>query len=100
LKREERRLLQSHSGLVIKIGESTVYAKTVYAKTSKQRLVTKSSTEAELVCASDGVPIIYYIRDWLLEKTVDQINLFQDNMSTIYLINNEKSSPSRRAWFT
>jgi hypothetical protein len=39
---------------------------------------------------SDAVPIIYYIRDWFLEKhlMVDQINVFEDNMSTIHLVNN------------
>ena len=76
---------KSHSGLVIQVGNSTIYS-----KTSKQKIVTTSSTEAELVCASDAIPIVYYIRDWLLEKNVEiiQVNLMQDNLSTIQLINN------------
>jgi hypothetical protein len=45
---------KSHSGLVIKVGDCTIYS-----KTSKQKIVTTSSTEAELACASDGRQIIY-----------------------------------------
>jgi hypothetical protein len=83
---------KSHSGLIIQIGDSTIYW-----KSSKQRIVTKSSTEAELVCASDALSIMYYIRDWLLEKNiaVKEINLFQDNKSTIYLIENDQSNSLR-----
>jgi hypothetical protein len=46
-------------------------------KTNKQKLVTKSSCEAELVSASDAIPMVCNIRDWINEKglTVPQINL-------------------------
>ena len=53
-----------------------------------RKLVTKFSTEAELVCASDAISFMYYIRDWLLEKGINitGINLMQDNKSTIILL--------------
>ena len=56
--------------------------------------MTKSSTEAELVCASDAISFMYYIRDWLLEKGINitGINLLQDNKSTVYLIENENTN--------
>jgi hypothetical protein len=66
-------------------------------KTNKQKLVTKSFCEAELVSASDAIPMVCYIRDWINEKglTGPQINLLQDNMSTISLITNEAQGSMR-----
>jgi hypothetical protein len=40
---------KSHSGAVIALGKGPVHA-----KTSKQKIVTKTSTDAEMVCASDS----------------------------------------------
>lgn len=83
---------KSHSGLVVKVGTSSIVM-----KTNKQKLVTKSSCEAELVSASDAIPMVCYLRDWLKEKglIVPKINLLQDNMSTISLITNEVQGSMR-----
>lgn len=68
--------IPSHSGLVIKFGKTTVFF-----KSTKQKLVTKSSGEAELVAATDIFPAMCYVRDWLLEKgmQVMKMILYQDN---------------------
>jgi hypothetical protein len=48
---------RSHSGLVVKVGSSSIVM-----KTNKQKLVTKFSCEAELVSASDAIPMVCYIK--------------------------------------
>lgn len=83
---------KSQSGIIIKIGNSTIYA-----KSSKQNIVTKSSTEAEIVSASDGYSILCFVRNWLQEKNIkiNNINLFQDNINTIKLLTNTNNISMR-----
>ena len=79
---------RSHSGVTISLGKGSLLS-----KSSKQRIVTKSSTEAELVAASDSIPIAYYFRDILQDLGYDTtIILLQDNVSTIQLIKNGSTS--------
>jgi hypothetical protein len=83
---------KSHSGLCITIGSGPIIA-----KSSKQRLVTKSSTEAELVAESD------FASDALVSKAfleaqgeqVTSATIYQDNMSTIALLKNGMSKSDR-----
>jgi len=53
----------------------------------KQDLVTKSSTEAELVAISNLLPQIIWVRDFLIGQgyNMGAATLFEDNMSTIAL---------------
>jgi hypothetical protein len=83
---------RSHSGLCIKVGNSTVLC-----KTGKQGLVTTSSTEAELVACADSIPLAVGIRKLLLELGFSLGNtvLHQDNISTIRLIENNKPLSQR-----
>jgi hypothetical protein len=83
---------KSHSGLVILVGKNPIVM-----KTNKQKLVTRSSCEAELVSASDAIPMMCYIKEWLEEKgkSVPKPNLLQDNMSTISLIKSEMPGTTR-----
>ena len=75
---------KGHSGIVITIGQ---FGFPIIYKSSKQKIVTRSSTEAELVCDFTGTDILLYARRlWLSlgygtkdEPTV----LHQDNTSTI-----------------
>jgi hypothetical protein len=79
---------KSHSGLTITLGEGSVLS-----KSTKQKIVTKSSTEAELVCASDSIPIAYYIRDIINDIGHEtMIILYQDNLGTIQLLKNGSNS--------
>jgi hypothetical protein len=66
----------------------------VNAKSAKQKLVTKDSTEAELVGASDDVGEVIKIRNFMCEQGINMksATLYQDNMSTIAMI--RKGEPS------
>jgi hypothetical protein len=69
--------------------------------------VTKSSTEAELVAISDCISIGIWARNFLIEqngkgkcflvntKEIPPVILFQDNTSTITLINKGRSTSTR-----
>ena len=63
----------------------------------KQKLVTKSSTEAELVGVSDSLPQIIWTREFLLGQgySMKAAILYQDNMSTIALVARGHSNSSR-----
>jgi hypothetical protein len=93
---------KSTSGCVITLGSGAVHC-----KSSKQSLVTKSSTEAELVAISDCVSIGIWARNFLDEQnggincflinkeTIPPVILYQDNTSTIQLINKGRSTSTR-----
>ena len=66
----------------------------ILTKSTKQRIVTKSSTEAELVGASDFASDAMFSKEFLLaqgERVKDTI-ICQDNQSTIALLHNGGSS--------
>ena len=83
---------QSQSGMIIKLGNATILSKSI-----KQKIVTKSSTEAELVAVSDFISYLIYIMRILEEinYNISKIILFQDNTSTINLINNQRPTSQR-----
>ena len=75
---------KGHSGIVITIGH---FGFPVIFKSSKQKIVTRSSTEAELVCDFTGTDILLYARRlWLFlgyGSDKEPSDLHQDNTSTI-----------------
>jgi len=75
---------KSHTGAVITLG-----AGAIFSRSSKQRIVTKSSTEAELVAITDTLGEVVWIRRFVMEQGyyVPPVVLFQDNLSTIALCN-------------
>jgi Reverse transcriptase (RNA-dependent DNA polymerase) len=76
--------MKSHTGGVISLGKGPVYV-----KSSKQKLTSKSSTEAELIGVSDMLPQVIWTRDFLLQQgySCGPAKIFQDNQSTIVLAN-------------
>jgi len=74
---------KSHTGMVISLG-----AGAIFARSSKQRLNTKSSTEAELVGVSDGIGHVIWMRNFMIEQgyQVNEATIFQDNKSTLHMI--------------
>lgn len=63
----------------------------IYAKSSKQAMVTKSSTEAELVALCDGVTIALACRNFILGIGVDMRHcvIYEDNKAVLELIKTE-----------
>ena len=70
----------------------------IYSKSSKQKLNTKSSTEAELVAASDMSGQILWTKEFLKAQgyQVKRNILYQDNKSAILLEKNGSLSSSQR----
>jgi len=84
--------MKSHSGIYISAGRGPIVA-----KSCKQKIVTKSSTEAELVTASDATSLIAYQLNFLTSLGLEfqPAILYQDNMSTMRLIDNGRSNSDR-----
>jgi hypothetical protein len=84
--------MKGHTGGVIFAGEGAVYC-----KSSKQKLVTKSSTEAELVGLSEGLSQVLWTRNFLEAQGYKQsaATIFQDNKSAIILADKGKTSSQR-----
>jgi hypothetical protein len=74
---------KSHSGLVLTLGGGSIFARSV-----KQKINTKSSTEAELVAVSDQCSMVIHARSFLCAQgsSPSPIPVYQDNMSTLNLI--------------
>jgi hypothetical protein len=83
---------KSHTGGVITIG-----AGPVWAKSSKQKLNSKSSTEAEIIGMSDVLSQVIWTRDFLISQghQLEPATVFQDNLSAIALANNGSSKAER-----
>ena len=83
---------KSHTGICISLGRGAVFV-----KSGKQRLVTKSSTEAELVGLSDSLTQTIWTRDFLIHQgyNLGPATVHQDNMSTIALAEKGRSTSER-----
>ena len=76
---------KSHTGSVITLGDIGA----VFCGSKKQGIVTKSSTECELVALSDSIGQLIHARRFLEEQGHEQkqpTTVYQDNMSTIALV--------------
>ena len=82
---------KSHSGSDLTMGKGPILV-----RSRKQRIVVKSSTEGELVCASDEVPELISTRRFLIEQgyKLRPSIVYQDNMSTMALIEKGRSTSS------
>ena len=83
---------KSHTGVVISIGNGPVFI-----SSTKQRLVTKSSTEAELVGLSDALSQVLWTRHFMQAQGYPQkpALILQDNESTIRQATYGRSNQSR-----
>src|SRR6185437_2223365 len=73
---------KSHTGETITLGKGAVYC-----KSSKQKLVAKSSTEAELIGLSDGLPHVLWTKNFLQSQGYETgpAMIHPDNKSNIIL---------------
>jgi len=83
---------KSHTGEMITLGGGAVFS-----KSSKQKLVAKSSTEAELIGLSDGLPHVLWTKNFLQSQGYDTgpAIVHQDNKSTITLAEKGRSTSNR-----
>lgn len=74
----------SHTGFTVQLGE---HGGPLCVKSSKQKLVATSSTEAELIALHDHLDIVLWLRELLIEFNYDiqPATIYQDNQSTIKL---------------
>jgi Reverse transcriptase (RNA-dependent DNA polymerase) len=85
--------MKSHTG-----GSMTLGKGVIYGTSTRQKINTKSSTEAELVGVNDLMPQILWTRYFLEAQgyEITESIIHQDNKSTILLAENGKASSGRR----
>ncbi len=85
--------MRSHTGGVMTPGKGTIYG-----TSTRQKIDTKSSAEAELVGVNDVMPHVLWTRYFLEAQGygVRESIMYQDNKSTILLAENGKASSGRR----
>jgi hypothetical protein len=84
---------KSHTGCTITVGD----AGPAFAKSCKQKIVSKSSTEAELVAMSDSANQALHMRNFLTAQGYESVpvKVYQDNLSTMALANRGRSQSER-----
>jgi hypothetical protein len=85
--------MKGHTGGTMSLGKGSVYS-----TSTKQKLVTRSSTESEVVGVHDVMPQMLWTAYFLREQGVEvsETVLYQDNMSSILLEKNGKGSSTKR----
>lgn len=85
--------MRSHTGGTLSLGKGSIYSTSV-----RQKLNTKSSTEAELVGVADVMPQILWTRYFLEGQGYDvsAATIYQDNQSAMLLEKNGKASSGKR----
>ncbi len=85
--------MRSHTGGALSLGRGVIYG-----TSRRQRLNTKSSTEAELVGADDVLPQMLWTLYFLEAQgyKIDNNILYQDNKSSILLETNGRGSSGKR----
>ena len=85
--------MRSHTGATVSLGKGSIFN-----KSSKQKINTRSSTEAEVVGVNDAMTMILWMQLFLDAqgvKTTDNV-IHQDNMSSILLEKNGKRSSGKQ----
>ncbi len=79
---------KSQSGMVISLGRGAIHF-----ESSKQKVIAKSSTEAEIIALSDGISQVIWTHFFLQAQGYHQLpppTVYQDNMSGIEMIGKKK----------
>jgi len=85
--------MRSHTGGVLSLGRGAVYA-----TSTRQKIGTKSSTEAELIGVSDVLSQVIWTRYFMEAQGyhVKDTIVYQDNQSAILLEKNGRASSGKR----
>ena len=83
---------RSHTGATMSMGQGSIYS-----KSTKQKINTRSSTEAELVGINDAMSMILWTRLFLEGRGVEVSDniVYQDNQSTMLLAKNGRQSSGK-----
>ena len=83
---------KGHTGARITLGRGSILC-----KSCKQQIVSKSSTETELIGTSDFLSLVIQVRDFLLEQgyNIQPAIIQQDNKSTITMIEHGRPTSDR-----
>ena len=89
---------KSHTGSCVVVGERGA----VHSKSAKQQIVTKSSTEAELVALSDSTNQALHVRHFIIGQghACEPVTVYQDNMSCMSHIERGRSAAERTRHIT
>jgi len=85
--------MRRHTGVLLSMG-----VRAIYRSSTKQKLNTRSSTEAELVGVNDALPQVLWTRQFLGEqgfRDTDPV-IYQDNQSAILLEKHGRGSSGKR----
>ena len=85
--------MKGQTGATFTMGHGSIYSNSL-----KQKLVARSSTEAELIGVHDILPQILWTRNFLMSQgyPVQKNVVYQDNMSAMLLENNGRKSSTKR----
>jgi hypothetical protein len=85
--------MKGHTGGTMSLGNGMIYS-----TSTKQKLVSCSSTESEVVAVHDVLPQALWTENFLREQSVPikETVVYQDNMSSILLEKNCQSSSTKR----
>jgi hypothetical protein len=80
---------KGQTGIIITLGKT---GPPVYCKSRKQKLVSRSSTESELIALNEGLPEVIWARQFMehLGFKQDISTVFEDNQSSIILANKSR----------
>jgi hypothetical protein len=85
--------MKSHTGGMMTLGKGATYG-----TSTRQKINTKSSTEAELVGVNDVMPQVLWTKYWMEAQgyNIDENTIARDNQSLMLLENNGRASSSKR----
>ena len=85
--------MKGQTGATFTMGHGSIYSNSL-----KQKLVARSSTEAELIGVHDILPQILWTRNYLMSQgyPVQKNVVYQDNMSAMLLENNGHKSSTKQ----
>ncbi len=83
--------MKGQSGAVLMMGDNTVLS-----RSNKQKVNTRSSTEAELIAVDDALPTVQWAKSFMEDQGYDLDNsIKEDNRSMILLMKNGRLSAGK-----